>query len=164
MNRPRYLANRGYRAGIKNTGIHEKHKRHSRIVCAFCMHMLLRPLMHGQLAERLFCHARPLSRLFHRDDTVMHEFHQYFPAAFGISFSLSFFAPLFTAFFATFLAAFFFTAAQFHIARHILHLHFFVFFRCVYSICDALGKLPCGDLLLLYSTGNGRDKQNKAKA
>ena len=38
MNRPRYLANRGYRAGIKNTGIHEKHKRHSRIVCAFRMH------------------------------------------------------------------------------------------------------------------------------
>lgn len=65
---------------------------------------------------------------------------------FGTPFSTPFSTPLGSslgsAFSASFLTAFFFTAAQFHEKRHILHLHFFVLFRCFYSICNALRKFP----------------------
>lgn len=103
-----------------------------------------------QFAERLFRHACPLRRFFHCEETVMHESQQrlcltlYRP--FGTPFSTPFSTPLGSslgsAFSASFLTAFFFTAAQFHEKRHILHLHFFVFFRCFYSICNALRKFP----------------------
>ena len=39
-----------------------------------------------QFAERLFRHACPLRRLFHREETVMHEFHQCSPAALCLAF------------------------------------------------------------------------------
>ncbi len=72
----------------------------------------------------------------------MHESQQRLCLTLYRPFGKPFSTPLGSTFSASFLTAFFFTAAQFHEKRHILHLHFFVLFRCFYSICNALRKFP----------------------
>ena len=72
--------------------------------------------------------------------TLYRPFGKPFSASFGSSFSTSFGTSFSSSLGASFFTAFFFTAAQFHEKRHILHLHFFILFRCFYSICNAFGK------------------------
>ena len=61
---------------------------------------------------------------------------------FGKPFSTPLGSTCGSTFSASFLTTFFFTAAQFHEKRHILHLHFLILFRCFYRIGNAFGKFP----------------------